>query len=30
MVLISTPYMDEAERCHQVGMLYDGHLLWRI
>lgn len=26
-VLICTPYMDEAERCHQVGMLYDGHLL---
>jgi ABC-2 type transport system ATP-binding protein len=26
-VLLSTPYMDEAERCHQVGILYDGHLL---
>jgi ABC-2 type transport system ATP-binding protein len=26
-VLISTPYMDEAERCHQVGILYDGKLL---
>jgi len=26
-VMLSTPYMDEAERCHQVGMLYDGHLL---
>ena len=26
-VILSTPYMDEAERCHQVGMLYDGHLL---
>ncbi len=26
-VLLSTPYMDEAERCHQVGVLYDGQLL---
>jgi ABC-2 type transport system ATP-binding protein len=26
-VILSTPYMDEAERCHQVGMLYDGSLL---
>ncbi|MCJ7621872.1 MAG: ABC transporter ATP-binding protein [Anaerolineaceae bacterium] len=26
-VMVSTPYMDEAERCHQVGMLYQGQLL---
>ena len=26
-VILSTPYMDEAERCHQVGMLYGGSLL---
>jgi ABC-2 type transport system ATP-binding protein len=26
-VMVSTPYMDEAERCHQVGMLYQGSLL---
>ncbi len=26
-VLLSTPYMDEAERCHQVAMLYGGTLL---
>ena len=26
-VLVSTPYMDEAERCHQIGILYDGEIL---
>jgi len=26
-IVLSTPYMDEAERCHRVGMLYDGSLL---
>lgn len=26
-VLVSTPYMDEAERCNQVGVIYQGKLL---
>jgi ABC-2 type transport system ATP-binding protein len=25
-VLVSTPYMDEAGRCHRVGFMYDGRL----
>jgi len=26
-VYVCTPYMDEAERCNQVGLLYDGQLI---
>ena len=26
-VLVSTPYMDEAERCHRVGLLVEGRLV---
>jgi ABC-2 type transport system ATP-binding protein len=26
-VLVSTPYMDEAERCHRVGVVHGGRLL---
>jgi ABC-2 type transport system ATP-binding protein len=26
-VLISTPYMDEAERCHRVGLAWRGRIL---
>jgi ABC-2 type transport system ATP-binding protein len=26
-VVVSTPYMDEADRCPQVGILYNGKLL---
>ncbi len=27
-ILTSTSYLDEAERCHRVGLLYAGHLLF--
>lgn len=26
-VLVSTPYMDEAERCHRVGLMHKGRLV---
>ena len=26
-ILLTTPYLDEAERCHRVGLLRDGRLL---
>jgi ABC-2 type transport system ATP-binding protein len=26
-VVISTPYMDEAERCSRVGLVHEGRLL---
>jgi ABC-2 type transport system ATP-binding protein len=26
-VLVSTPYMDEAERCHRVGLVHHGRLV---
>ena len=26
-IFVSTPYMDEAERCHQIGILYEGEVL---
>jgi len=27
-ILTSTSYLDEAERCHRVGLLYGGHMLF--
>ncbi|MCA1650327.1 MAG: ABC transporter ATP-binding protein [Acidobacteria bacterium] len=26
-IVMATPYLDEAERCHRVALLHDGHLL---
>lgn len=26
-VVVSTPYMDEAERCNRVGLMYDGRMM---
>ena len=26
-IVVSTPYMDEAERCHRVGLMYRGRLV---
>jgi ABC-2 type transport system ATP-binding protein len=26
-ILVSTPYMDEAERCHEVGILFEGKIM---
>jgi len=26
-ILLTTPYMDEAQKCHQVGLIYEGRLL---
>jgi len=28
-VLLSTSYMDEAERCHRIGLLHSGSILWQ-
>ena len=26
-VIVSTPYMDEAERCNRLGFMYSGRIL---
>jgi ABC-2 type transport system ATP-binding protein len=26
-IIVSTPYMDEAERCNRVGLMYDGQMM---
>jgi ABC-2 type transport system ATP-binding protein len=26
-IVVSTPYMDEADRCSQVGLIFEGHLI---
>ncbi len=26
-IVVSTPYMDEADRCFRVGLMYEGHLV---
>ena len=28
-VLLTTSYMDEAERCHRIGLLHSGSILWQ-
>jgi ABC-2 type transport system ATP-binding protein len=28
-ILVCTPYMDEAERCHRVGLMYGGRIIAR-